>query len=786
MREALIDRILKFIERRSLFVILATLLISLVMGWFAFRVRMTPDVISLVPADEKANRLMQEYGQGRVQPEYLLVAAEAEEIFDLQKLAAFARAVERIEALPAMRPGVTPFNLMTLEKDGARLKIVTAGPGGGPPDTPESLRLFRERLRTSPLARNLVLSADGTTLAAFFPTGEIADYTKFVENLREVLAELENEFPRVYAYGPMLYEEVSHRYLTRDLPKLLALAGIFIILVYYLGFRSRRALLLPLLVVAVGTLWTIGFMSMAGYAISVISIITPPLVLTLGSSYSIHILNQYYREARPDSRDCFWITRAVARVNKTILLAAGTTVIGFASLLVTNLRQTREFGIATSAGIVSCALLSLFFFPAVLSRLSPPSPVHRKKILEGRLSRGMEHLSRLVLRHRVVIFLLLLMVVACFFLLIHRVEHHSDYITYFPPQEKVVQDTYRVYEKLGGFQQVYITVTAPETGAFLSPGALKKIEALESRLERNPDISYVMSFVTYLRQANQVMTGREKVPEKRALIRLLSTYFRALAGRSGEAGRLGLLADEDFSRLTVSLRIYDSAAKGLLFEKNLRRLVAELETDIAETLPPDYRAEIWGTCLSFLSVSDMIDRDQRVSMLISLLLIFTITALAFRSLRYGLLALIPLVTGIMLNYIFMALSGTPMDMTTSMVSCVAIGVGVDNAIHFLIQFRRQLRLFPEAIDKVLSHTLRIAGRPILLTTVSTVGGLLLLALASFRPIIYFGLLVAMALFTTAVGTLVILPAVLSMGYMIRNGKTRRGPARAPDLFREWS
>jgi hydrophobe/amphiphile efflux-3 (HAE3) family protein len=778
MREVLIDRILRFAGRRSLAVIVATTLITLVMGFFALRVQMTPDVISLVPADEKAKRLMETYGQGRVQAEYLLVAAEAENPFDLDKLAAFARAVERIEALPHLQESVHPFNLKTFEKAGSRLKIVSMSPEGKPPENSEELSAFRQRLLEDPFARNLVLSADGTTLAAFFPTEEIEDFSEFGSDLREVLAELETQFPRVYAYGPMLYEEVSHRYLTRDLPKLLVLAGIFIMLTYYLGFRSRRSLLLPLLVVGIGTLWTIGFMSMAGIALSVISIITPPLVLTLGSSYSIHILNQYYREARPDARGGAWIAHAVSHVNKTILLAAGTTVIGFSSLLVTNLRQTREFGIATSAGIISCALLSLFFFPAVLSRLKPPSHVHRKKVLEGRLSRGMEHLSRLVLRHRVMIFLILLAIVIVFFLTIERVQHHSDYITYFPRHEKVVEDTYRVYEKLGGFQQVYITVSAPEANHFQNPETLELVSDLETHLKQNPDICYLLSFVSYLKEANRVMTGRAEVPEKRSLIRLLSTYFKAMARQPEGNNQLGLLASEDFSRLTISLRIYDSANSGLLFEKNLRRLVAELESAVSDTLGTDLESEIWGIPLSFLTVSDMIDRDQRMSMLISLLLIFTVTALAFRSVRYGLFALIPLMTGIMLNYIFMAVSGTPMDMTTSMVSCVAIGVGVDNSIHFLIQFRRQLCLFPEAIDKVLSHTLRIAGRPILLTTVSTVGGLLLLALASFRPIIYFGLLVAMALFTTAVGTLVILPAILSIGYMIR---TVRIPAL--QLFR---
>ena len=149
-------------------------------------------------------------------------------------------------------------------------------------------------------------------------------------------------------------------------------------------------------------------------------------------------------------------------------------------------------------------------------------------------------------------------------------------------------------------------------------------------------------------------------------------------------------------------------------------------------------------------------------MIIAIVLIFIITSLSFRSVSYGFFSLIPLATGIMLNFIFMVAFSIPLDITTVLVSCVTIGVGVDNSIHFLIQFRKQRKAFPDDFAKVISFTLRITGRPILLTTVSIVGGLLILTLSSFRPIIYFGLLVAFSLLATAVGTLVVLPAVLSI------------------------
>ena len=210
-------------------------------------------------------------------------------------------------------------------------------------------------------------------------------------------------------------------------------------------------------------------------------------------------------------------------------------------------------------------------------------------------------------------------------------------------------------------------------------------------------------------------------------------------------------------------------------EKNeLRSLKHDIERDIGEILAPEVSAELWGSSLRYLSLSRMVNRDQWISMLISFVLIFLITSLSFRSLFYGFCSLFPLITGIMINFVAMAVLRIPLDMTTIMVSSIAIGVGVDNSIHLLIQYRKQRRLFPTAIDRALINTLSTTGRPILLTTASIVGGILVLSFASFRPIVYFGVLVAITLAATAIGSLVVLPVILSQRLLVKKPKKEHG------------
>jgi len=172
------------------------------------------------------------------------------------------------------------------------------------------------------------------------------------------------------------------------------LTALIILGFYFLSFRSVRGVVLPFLVVVLGTVWSMGFMALLGYSLTIVNIIIPPLVLTLGSSYSIHLLNQYYRGARGTADNGLWLVGVVEHVSRTIMFAAATTIVGFLSLLVTDIRQTREFALAAGFGITASALLSLIFLPALLSRLSPPPEEQAHRVRSGAVSRSMVGLSR--------------------------------------------------------------------------------------------------------------------------------------------------------------------------------------------------------------------------------------------------------------------------------------------------------------------------------------------------------------------------------------------------------
>ena len=760
----IIDRLLQYVHKHSLAVIIAFGIITLLFGISMINIKVNPNLESLLPDDDKIIDLMNRHGNGAVEENYLVIAVEAEDPFSLAGLSAFAEAIGKLEQFPEIKEGITPFNLISFQKDGARLSLQPMSPNGRNPETEEELQEFKANLLKTPFAANFVVSKDQTVLCAFFPTESTDKYSELMKEIDRILTGLHPHY-HTHVTGTIPFMHTTRTYLLRDMSTLLLLVSLVILVIFYLGFRAKRAVFLPTLIVGMGTIWCIGFMSLIGFDLTLMSVIIPPLVLALGSSYSIHILNQYYREAKDNRDDKRWIGGAIAHVNKTILLASVTTIAGLLSLLSVSMKQTREFAISTSFGIFACAILSLFFFPAVLYRLKSPKAKQTRQVIKGTLTRVLTSLSGAVVRFRALVIALVIVILGFSILAFSRIEYNTDAISYFPDRARVIKDMRFFAEKIGGFEEIGITLTAPnnEKNYFLQTDVLNALSQFESGLKDIPDICYLSSFVQYLEYANQVMYGTREIPESRGLTLLLSKYFKVFAS-SEEASRvLGLLINEDFSGITVMLRIYDSANQSFIDEIGLRGVLEDLDDLQENYIAPEIQITRWGPLLRYLPLSDMLQRDAIRSMVIATLLIVCITAIGFRSILYGLYAIIPLLTGIMLNVSFIVLTKIPLDVVTIMVSSIAIGVGVDDSIHFLIQFRKQWAGGKQDIYTAITKTMNITGRPIVLTTLAIDGGFIILGFGLFKPIVYFGMLVIITLTATCLGTVLVLPAVLSIG-----------------------
>ena len=762
------NKFFHFIFRHSTIVIILTILLTALFGYSMKDLKIDPSAENLVPSHSKVTELLEKYGTESSSLGYFLVAIESDNIFDLEGLQAFEKAISEIENLPGISPGINPFSTFNFTKSGRRLSIESLAPEGKAPRTEEELENFKNNIIGNPFYSSVIISEDGRILCAIFPSKPLTDEAAgFMAEYNKIKSGLENYY-NVYTTGDVPISDRSNQYIMSDLFKLFILALVFMMISFYFGFKSKRSFLLPMSVVLMGTIWTLGFMAMMGYQVNMISLTIPPLVLTIGSSYTIHILNQYYRDAQPNSPDKKWIIDATVHINKTIILACLTTVVGFISLLFTSLSQTKEFGISTSFGIISTMLLSVFYLPAVLSKIASPSARQKDNVTSGLFAKAMQKLGLWVIKFRYFIIAAFVIIIGLFIYAYPKVPAQEDYLSYFPDDDVVVNETSYIISNIGGFQALNITLTAPadEKNFFLQPEVLKKVSDFEQEMLKDEDVTSVSSIAFFIAELNHIMNGKREIPENKALINLLSRYLKLLKNSENSNEALAQLSNEDFSQITITLKVFNSSKNRVLAEAALRKLINRMDGKI-ESHIAEFNPELWSADLRFLYLSELLSSDQTKSTLIAIAFVFVIAIIAFRNLKYGILTLIPLICGLMLNFIFMAFIHIPLDMITLMVTSIVIGVGVDDAIHYNIQFRKNLKRLG-VVNDAIEHTHIEAGRPIMHTTVSIVGGLLFLLLSNFLGIAYFGLLICFTLTFTMLGTLVLLPAVIAVTF--KSGK----------------
>lgn len=653
---------------------------------------------------------------------------------------------------------LSPFDYVTVEKKGTRLSIVPIAPvKQGEIWTAEDAAIFKERLMNDSVAKNYLYTDDGSTIMIYYSARglnaqSIAELDTIINPLRE--------YGKVALNGGGLITNAVMKYLNKDLITLLVLCFVIMLGVYYFSFHSIRAMLLPASLSIIGIIWTLGTMSLAGYKLTIVTVLTPCLVLTLGSSYSIHMVSEYFEAMVENDRSR--LAYHFAKISKTIFFAMLTTVAGFLSLLICRTPLFKEFGITISIGVFYCSILAFTYIPAILSKMKNPKKKQINTVENGILTKVVFKMGDIIIRKWWFFLIILVIITSVFLIIKDDIGFDSNYMSYFPSDDPIVQDSIYFAKTLGGTDPYYLTITAPnnQSGFFLDSDNLKDVYAYECAvLAADPDLVQSLSFSQYVSFLNEVYNGEKGIPDNNGLINLLARVLKQIEGQIG-SNVLDVLINEDASQITLSMRNYDYVEQDLQTITSARRIEKTLDY-YRYMLPEGTTSEIHCAASNGVRASDMIMEDQNRSTILSYILTFIIAAFAVMSIPYGLSTVIPVAVGVMLNYIFMWAAGIPFDIVTVGFSSVAIGTGVDDAIHFLLRYRLRRKSNPnQSIMEALHDNLRETGRPMFLTTISVDAGLLMLLFASYTPIKLFGILMSLALTSAMLATLCMLPPTL--------------------------
>ena len=511
-------------------------------------------------------------------------------------------------------------------------------------------------------------------------------------------------------------------------------------------------MVVPLVVVLLAQCWTFGLMVSLGIKFTVVSGALLTVILAIGVADSIHVLAEFFQHTRGG------LSRAEAAIASTAELLVPcfftsiTTVAGMLALLSSDLGPIREFGLMAAFGVTTAFVLSMTLGPILLLFVRAPSAQDEWQQGGDHVARFLNGFARISINHsKLVIVVAVCLLVASWYGL-QRLEVGANALRYFHEDSDIRQDTSAIDNALGGSTTLELMMETPD-GGLKKPDVIARIESLSQWLRESPYVGEVMSPIDGLKDLNRVMLeqprGAETLPDSEAMAAQL--YLLMEGDEDFDAS---VQEDYSFSRMSVRVRMSDAHKFTEEIPAIERKLQEEYQDDAV-------KIHLTGFIKLMGEMEDYLVRSQIRSFIIAFIVVTLMLWGLLRSVKLALFSMIPNFTPIFVGLGIMPLLNIPLDPGTTMIGSIALGLVVDDTVHFLVRFRRKM-VSGRSIESGIYETVLEAGRPITVTSFVLAISFLILLLGSFNPNINFGLVSAIIILLALVADLMVLPAALKL------------------------
>jgi uncharacterized protein len=726
--------------------ILIPVLIALAMLLPLRRAHINPDLDAYLPEHIPAKRDLARMEQifGKYEPIALFL--EAEDVLAAPTLERVQNLSRELNRMPEFQQVMSLFDTKNIRgEDGAMIvePAVAAIPAG-----PAEREQLRAELRGNDLAYGLVVSENFRyALLLANPVEEVSD-DQAVALLEGLLEQYPGEEKTYFNGMPYLKHEIQALAL-RDLAILLPLGLFVMILFLYLSFREKRGVVLPLAVVLMSIIIAMGLVPLLGWEFSILAVLVPIMMIAVANNYGVHLIARYQElNALRQDWDMQQITRqALARLSKPILLTALTTIVGVLGLAAHLLLPARQMGVAAALGIAFALLLSLTFLPALLSGMKKgavqPSYTAARPHRVDRLLAWFGEVAVGKPWQVVYVFAGALLLLG---LGITRLEVSIRHEDMMPRAHQLRRSTQIADDYFGGAKNLSLLWE----GDLKDPDLLQRMDAVEEELEQLPEVGRALSLATLLRKMSQALNdptdpGYDQIPDSREAV----AQYLELYAMSGDPEDLEQLVDFDYTQGAMNVQF--KAADLRTFRKVLTRIEQIVQREPQCTL-------VAGHSLMEKELAEAIVRGQFYSLLFAGLAIVILLAFIFRAVRAGLLGSLPLGFALLGNFGLMGWLGFDLDIANSLLSSIAIGIGVDYTIHLFWRLKAELQgglSYAEAIPR----TLRTTGRGIAINAFSVMLGFAMLFFSGLVLLKAFAFLILFTLLLCLLCALVLIPAL---------------------------
>ncbi len=660
------------------------------------------------------------------------------------------------------------------------------------PQNNTEMEALKKRVLTNPLYKNLLISEDATFTTIIIKThsysslGQDVDVLEgFEEDAEEVagakskaaaqrtyLTDKENsqvvnaarqvsekynasDF-QIYMAGSPVVTHFLKRSMMSDMRKFMGLAIAAVAILLFVMFRRISGVFLPLVIVVLSLLSTIGIMALAGVAIKVPTQILPSFLLAVGVGTSVHILAIFYQRFQQTNDKEEAIAYALGHSGLAVVMTNVTTASGLLSFSTSEVAPVADLGLFAGIGVLLTFVNTLVLLPAVLAIVPVAERAQNrnqsKNTFMDRFLSGISHFST---AHPVSILSVSFLVVGLSIFAALQIRFSHDVLRWFPENNQIRQATEKIDHELRGSLNLEVIIDTGRENGLYEPALLNRIDKATAYIEslelEDLFVGKAWSLSTILKEINQALNENRPdyyaIPQNRDLVAQEFLLFE----NSG-SDDLEDVVDSQFSKARFTIKgPFKDAVK-------YDRFIDTVSSYFDDNFPEETITLTGMMALLSRTISHAIISMAR-SYGIALVVITVLMIILIGRIRIGLLSMIPNLAPILLMLGVIGATPFKMDLFTMMVASIAIGLAVDDTIHFMHNFRRYYEQSGDPKQAVY-ETLNTTGRAMLVTTIALSIGFFIFVFASMNNLFAFGLLTAFTILMALVADYLVAPALM--------------------------
>ncbi|MBS4015336.1 MAG: RND family transporter [Candidatus Latescibacteria bacterium] len=745
----------KYIIKYRKIVIAITIVFVICFGFFAKNITINSDTTSYLPKTDSVVRLFNhisaEYGGSSL----AIIAIESENIFTPEIIEQINLLTQQFKLIEGVADVISLTNIIDIKKSPDGIDVGKLIDEYHLPQTDQDLEGLKNYVLSKNMYRGHIVSEDARSTLMIVRLSEDFDQTQIVRQIKTIADSLPVNGKIYFAGMPFQVLEIND-IIRADLKLLIPIVGLLIALLLLLSFRSLPGVAIPLLSVSFSIVVTLGMMSLLKVPLTIISNIIPVILFTVGSAYSIHVINKYnenkFASRFSGSKDLgLWLRE----ISLPVTLAAITTVAGFIAFIFGSyLTMIKEFGVFSGVGIFLAAILSLTFVPALLSvlpkrnhktDLSVPVLNQKNRPTTNRpafVSSLFTRCESVILKNTKLIVVLTIIVALISIFGIPRIKRASDLVGFFKSSSQIRISEQFMKNNFGGSVPIQILVS----GDIQDPLVLKEMKKITDFLQSQQDIYNPQSIADLIEEMSYVIGEGKIIPDSKAKV---ANLWFLLEGEEV----VNQMVNHDKSEAVIQAMVVSTQAEpSRHMIENIRAFLNRADTTIA-------CFALTGSPVIYDRLDKSLVKSQFQSLIIAILLVFICLTLMLGSFWGGLIGLAPILLTLLIIFGFMGYAKIPLDVATVLVGSVSIGIGIDYSIHFLNRYRKELADRKNR-SQALHQTFKTSGRAILINVLAVTGGFLVLLFANLIPLQRFGMLVAITMVGSGLSTLTLLPALI--------------------------